>query len=59
MADNAYGPQKEIKPENAVSKKSTKGAHGGGNAYHQAKVGKGFIAVPPIKGHTQQGNLDK
>lgn len=57
MADNAYGPRKEVKPEGAVSKKSDQGAHGGGTPYHQAKVGKGFMAVPPFKGHSQKSNL--
>lgn len=56
---DAYKTHKLLTPDNSVSKKSEAGAFGGGTPYHQAKISQGFMAVPPIKGHTQQNNVKK
>lgn len=41
-----------------TSHKTAKGAHGGGTAYHQLTLGKGFLKTDPIPGHTQKKNVD-
>ena len=57
-SDDAFSTQKPAKPP-GVTEKTDKGPHGGGNKYIQQTVSKGFIAVPPIKGHTQKQNINK
>lgn len=42
-----------------TAEKSTKDAHGGGNKYNQMRMGKGFVAIPPIAGHKQKSNVKK
>ena len=56
--DDAHSPQKSAKQPGAT-KKSEKGPHGGGTKFVEQSLGKGFIAVPPIKGHTQKQNINK
>lgn len=58
MKDQQDGPQRQA-TQKGDSKKTEKGAHGGGNKYTQSSIGKGFIAIPPITGHTQKQNIDK
>lgn len=54
MSTTPSGPAKQ--PGKSCT--TGKGPHGGGNKFTQgATLGGGFIAVPPIKGHTQKGNV--
>ena len=56
MADKIPGVPSQSKKTAKVSKSA---ASPGGTPYNQAKLGKGFIAVPPREGHTQKVNVKK
>ena len=59
MADNANKP-KPVKLENTKQQKTEGGHPGGQNKYDQSVFGDGnkFVIHNPIKGHTQQQNVD-
>jgi hypothetical protein len=59
MADQADSPQKPFKPPGTTAQKTDKGPHGGGTKFVEQSLGKGFIAIPPIKGHSQKQNINK
>jgi hypothetical protein len=54
MADKVPGVPASKKK---TAKVPASAASPGGTPYHQAKLGKGFIAVPPKSGHKQRGNI--
>lgn len=54
IKDNVIGDSKK-----ANSAKGPHLLHGKGNAFHQAKITKGFLAADPRPGHTQKKNIDK
>ena len=56
--DDGYSSQKPAKQPGTAAK-TQKGPHGGGNKFTEQTLGKGFIAVTPIKGHTQKQNINK
>lgn len=58
MADNPYKPGK-VKLDNVKAAKTNDGPHRGGNKYNQMAVSQGFMLQKPIKGHTQEQNLDE
>ena len=49
-------PKKPTTPPDTRAKKTQSGPHGGGVPYHQAKLGKDFVAIDPRKGHQQKLN---
>lgn len=57
--DKSTMPDATTKPEHAVKHKSTKGPHGGGNEFFQCESDAEFEIVKPIKGHTQEANVEK
>ena len=59
MANDAYDSVQKPAKQPGSAHKSEKGPHGGGNKFTEQTIGKGFIAVPPIKGHTQKQNINK
>lgn len=53
-SNNPIGPANQKK----TAKVPTNGTSSGGKVpYHQAKIGKGFVAVPPRTGHSQKKNV--
>ncbi len=56
--DSSDLPKKTTKPEGTKSKKSFKGAHGGGNEYHQMDADNEFEVHKPLDGHKQEGNVE-
>lgn len=59
MANDQYDSQQKPAKQPGTARKTEKGPHGGGNKFVEQSLGKGFIAVPPIKGHTQKQNINK
>lgn len=59
MANDAYDDVQKSAKQPGAARKTEKGPHGGGNKFIEQSLGKGFIAVPPIKGHTQKQNINK
>lgn len=56
--DDGHAAQKPAK-QPGTANKTVKGPHGGGNKFTEQTFGKGFIAVTPIKGHSQKQNINK